>query len=242
MEDTFANHQAEEFLLAERRRYLKEDRMTPQRKKEGHGMNRGVALVSALIVVSVAAGIFAAIMYYSMTGSELSGLQRKYQSSKEASLGAIDILTKDVLPRVISGTDLSAAVAGMVVPSVLPSIQADATKDACFRTKLTSVTSAWPGGTCDSGPDATVNSDIVFNLKSSSSSTKPFVINVKIVDTVTGNSDKTGTVLETGSGVVDDASSIIKIQHFPFLYTIMTEAKPQNSTTERANIEVLYAY
>ena len=210
-------------------------------------MDRGVALVSALIVVSVAAGIFVAIMYYAMTGSEISNLQRKYQSSKEASLGAIDILTKDVLPRVISGTDLSAAVTGMVLPSVLPAIQADATKDACFRAKLTGVTSTWvtstwPGGTCDSGPDATLNSDIVFNLKSTTTSTRPFVVSLKIVDTVTGNSDKTGTVLELASGVVDDASAIIKVQHFPFLYTIVTDARPQNSTTERANIEVLYAY
>lgn len=205
-------------------------------------MNRGVALVSALIVVSVAAGIFVAIMYYAMTGTEISGLQRKYQSSKEASLGAIDIMTKDVLPRVISGTDLSAAVTGMVLPSVLPAIQADATKDACFRAKLTAATSTWPGGTCDSGPDATVNSDIVFNLKSTSTSTRPFVVSLKIVDNVTGNSDKTGTVLELASGVVDDASAIIKVQHFPYLYTIVTDARPQNSTTERANIEVLYAY
>lgn len=205
-------------------------------------MDRGVALVSALIVVSVAAGIFAAVMYYAMTGSELSGLQRKYQSSKEASLGAIEIFTKDVLPRVVSGTELSAAVTGMVVPSVMPTIQADAGKDACFRAKLTSVTSAWPGGTCDSGPDSTLNGDIVFNLKSTSTSTRPFVVSMKIVDTVTGNSDKTGTILETASGVVDDASGIIKIQHFPYLYTIMTDARPQNSTTERANIEVLYAY
>lgn len=214
-------------------------------------MNRGVALISALIVVSVAAGIFAAIMYYAMTGSELSGLQRKYQSSKEASLGAIDILTKDVLPRVMSGTDLSAAVTGMVIPSVLPAIQADAGKDACFRAKLSGPAGgdalavpplpAWPAG-CDSGSDATINPDVVFNLKSTSTSTKPFVVSMKIVDTVTGNSDRTGTILETASGVVDDASSIIKVQHFPFLYTIMTDARPQNSTTERANIEVLYAY
>ncbi|OPY01293.1 MAG: hypothetical protein A4E60_01786 [Syntrophorhabdus sp. PtaB.Bin047] len=216
--------------------------MMARHDMKGCRMNRGVALISALIVVSVAAGIFAAIMYYAMTGSELSGLQRKYQSSKEASLGAIDILTKDILPRVMSGTELSAAVTGMVIPSVLPAIQADAGKDACFRAKLSGVTSTWPGGTCDSSPDATVNSDIVFNLKSTSAATKPFVVSMKIVDTVTGNSDRTGTILETASGVVDDASSIIKIQHFPFLYTIMTDARPQNSTTERANIEVLYAY
>ena len=58
------------------------------------GGNKGVALISALIVISVAAGIFTAIMYFAMTGTEISGLQRKYQSSKEASLGAIDVLTK----------------------------------------------------------------------------------------------------------------------------------------------------
>jgi len=218
------------------------DTMRPQQDIGKCSMDRGVALVSALIVVSVAAGIFVAIMYFAMTGTEISNLQRKYQSSKEASLGAIDILTKDVLPRVISGTNLSAAVTGMVLPSVLPAIQADATKDACFRAKLTGVTSTWPGGTCDSGPDATLNSDIVFNLKSTSTSTRPFVVSLKIVDTVTGNSDKTGTVLELASGVVDDASAIIKVQHFPYLYTIVTDARPQNSTTERANIEVLYAY
>jgi len=218
--------------------------MTPQYDAGKHVMNgdRGIALVLALVVVSVAAGIFAAVMYFSLTGTEMSGLQRKYQSSKEASLGAIDIMTKDVLPRVISGTTLSSAVSGMVLPSVLPAIQAAAAKDTCFATKLTTATSGWPGGTCDSGPDATVNSDIVFNLKSSASSTRPFVVSVKIVDTVAGNSDKSGIVLELASGVVDDASSIIKIQHFPYLYTIATDARPQNSTTERANIEVLYAY
>ena len=210
--------------------------MTPHRDNKKNRMDRGVALISALIVVSVAAGIFAAIMYYAMTGSEISGLQRKYQSSKEASLGAIDVLTKDILPRVISGEELSAAVTGMTVHDILPTIQADAARNACFRSKLTSITSAWAGGTCDSGSDATVNSDIIFNLKSTSTSTRPFVVSMKIIDTVSGNSDTSGIVLEV------DEKELAKMQHFPFLYTIAADARPQNSTTERANIEVLYAY
>ncbi|MFA5616580.1 MAG: hypothetical protein WDK95_06955 [Syntrophorhabdaceae bacterium] len=207
------------------------------------GRKKGVALVSALIVVSVAAGIFAAVMYFALTGTEISGLQRKYHSSKEASLGAIDVLTKDLLPRVLGGTTLSAAVASLFKPAaVLPAITADAAKDTCFTDKLTKSTSAWPGGTCDSGTDPTVNPDIVFNLKGKADQTKPYVVNMKIIDTVSGNSDKTGVVLDLGSGVVDDASALIRIQHFPFLYTIVTDARQQGSTTERANIEVLYAY
>ena len=95
---------------------------------------RGVALVSALIVVSVAAGLFAAIMYFALTGTEISGLQRKYQSSREASLGAIDVLTKDLLPRVMGGTNLSAAVSALVKPAaVMPAITADAAKDCLLH-------------------------------------------------------------------------------------------------------------
>lgn len=207
--------------------------------------NKGVALVTALIVISISAGIFAAIMYFAMTGTEISGIQRKYQSSKEASLGAIDVMTKDLLPRVIAGTDLSGAVSSMtILAGVLPAVQADSAKDACFRTKLTTVTANWgslPG--CDSNPDATVNSDIVFNLKSNTAGTsKPFVVSMKIIDTVPGNSDKSGTTLELGAGTVDNAAGMISVQHFPYLYTIMTDARPQSSTTERANIEVLYAF
>lgn len=207
------------------------------------GREKGVALVMALIVVSVAAGIFAAVMYFALTGTEVSGLQRKYQSSKEASLGAIDVLTKDLLPRVMGGTNLSAAVAALIKPAaVLPAITADTGKDACFTAKLMTSTSDWPGGTCESGTDPTLNPDVVFNLKGKSDQTKPYVVSMKIIDTISGNSDKTGVVLDLGSGVVDDASSLIRIQHFPFLYTIVTDARQQGSTLERANIEVLYAY
>jgi hypothetical protein len=208
-----------------------------------HERERGVALVMALIVVSVAAGIFAAVMYFSLTGTEVSGLQRKYQSNKEASLGAIDVLTKDLLPQVLGGTTLSSVVSLLVKPSaVLPAVTADSTRDTCFMTKLTTTTSGWPGGTCDSGSDPTTNPDITFNLKGKSDQVKPYVVSMKVIDTVSGNSDKTGVVLDLGSGVVDDASSLIKIQHFPFLYTIVTDARQQGSTSERVNIEVLYAY
>jgi len=207
------------------------------------GREKGVALVSALIVVSVAAGIFAAVMYFALSGTDISGLQRKYQSSKEASLGAIDVLTKDLVPRVMGGSNLSAVVATLVKPAgVLPAVTANAANDACFSAKLTTSTSGWPGGACDSGAEATTNPDIIFNLKGKADQTKPYVVSMKIIDTVSGNSDRSGVVLDVGSGVVDDASSLIRIQHFPFLYTIVTDARQQGSTTERANMEVLYAY
>ncbi|MEN6615666.1 MAG: antitoxin [Syntrophorhabdus sp.] len=206
------------------------------------GNYRGVALVTSLMVISIAAGIFAAVMYFALTGTEISNLQRKYQSSKEASLGAIDVFTKDILPRTMSGTNLSTAISGMAVPGVMPLIQANVGQDPCFKEKLSKPTAQWSAGLCNNNPDPLVNSDIVFNLKSASAATRPYVVNVKIIDTVKGNSDKSGMVLEIAGGVVDDRTGMVEVRHYPWLYTIVTDARPQNSTTERANIEVLYAY
>ncbi len=59
----------------------------------------GVALVLVLMIVVISAGLLSAIMYYALSGTEISGLQRKYETSKEASLGAIDIFTKELIPR-----------------------------------------------------------------------------------------------------------------------------------------------
>lgn len=202
---------------------------------------KGVAFVTVLIIISVSAGIFATIMYFTLSGTEISSIQRKYQSSKEASIGAIDVMTKDILPNVIIGTDLSAVVNLLSKPGIVPVIQADSANDVCFRTKLTSLTGSW--GTCDSNPDPRINSDIIIHLKSvTAPNSRPFVVSMKIVDTVPGNTDRSGIVLENAAGVVEGASGSIPVQHFPFLYTMMTDARPQGSTTERANIEVLYAY
>jgi F0F1-type ATP synthase membrane subunit a len=62
---------------------------------------KGMALVMVLVIVTVTAGMLAVIMYYSMTGSEVSGIQRRYQSAKEASLGAMDVVTKEIITRVL---------------------------------------------------------------------------------------------------------------------------------------------
>ena len=56
-----------------------------------------------------------------------------------------------------------------------------------------------------------------------------------------GNSNMSGISL-TGAGVVESGFGTISTRHFPYLYTITVEGKLENSTTERANFEVLYAY
>ncbi len=205
---------------------------------------KGVALVLVLMIVVLSAALLAVIMYYSMTGTEISGLQRKYETSKEASLGAVEIFTKDIIPSVLQNQ--AAGLSGItgaltqgvgIVDSVVP-----VSSNACFLSKLTSTTGSWSG--CTGNPtstDPTDSADITFSLLSAAGSSRPFVVNAKIIDTATGNSSMSGMSLE-GAGVVETGLGEITTRHFPYLYTMMVQGQLQNSTTERANFEILYAY
>jgi hypothetical protein len=207
-------------------------------------LNRsGVALVLVLIVVVISAGLLAVVMYYTLSGSEISGLQRRYETSKEASLGAIDIFTKELIPSVLQNqaAGLSGIAAALTQGAgVVNSIAADSGKNACFLNKLTRSSANWGGGTCDTGTDPNVNSDITFRLVSTAGG-QPFQVNLKIIDTVAGNSSLSGVTLE-GAGVVETGSGMISVVPMPYLYTFVVEGRLQNNTTARANFETLYAY
>ena len=206
---------------------------------------KGMALVMVLVIVTVSASLIAVVMYFALTGTEISGLQRRYESSKDASLGAIDIAVKEMIPRVISGETLTGVVGTFQsITTVVSSITPRSSGNTCFTSKLKNVTGSWDSTCPDTSDsqriDPTTNPDITFNLRSTESG-KNFTVNLKIIDTIDGNSDTSGVSLSTG-GVVDTGSGAFSGKHYPYLYTIATEGKLQNSTTERANLEVLYAY
>jgi hypothetical protein len=204
----------------------------------------GVALVLVLMIVVISAGLLSAIMYYALSGSEISGLQRKYETSKEASLGAVDIFIKELIPRSLQVGALSVVVGSLTQGTGILNSVTVGSGNACFAQKLTTASASWTAcGTIANATDAnaTVSPDITFQLLSASGANRPFVVQAKIIDTAVGNSNMNGISLE-GEGVVESGLGMITARHFPYLYTITTEGKPANSTTERANFEILYAY
>ena len=215
-----------------------------QHINQNNGNVKGIALVMVLMIVVVSAGLLAVVLYFAMSGTETSGVQRKYQSSKEASLGAMDIVTKEVIPHVmLLGPTIGLSDVTSSFQTILSAAPTDSSKQAsngCFYSKLTQLTTAWAGCTTTDLLNPTSNPDITFNLLSVAGG-RPYTVAVKIVDTSPGNSDLSGIVLE-GGGVVSQGGGTIATKHFPYLYTIESEGKLTGSTTERANLEVLYAY
>jgi hypothetical protein len=206
-------------------------------KMKWRSLNKGVALVIVMAIVTISAALIAVIVYFVMKGTEYTALNKRYQTSREASIGGIEFFTKELIPLTINGANLSTVVTTF---NVISTAQVNpVASDACFLAKLRSVSTSWPSG-CDSTLDAKTSADIRITLSGTGGS-QPFDVYTKIVDTVVGNTNISGVVLE-GMGTAESASGVITSQHFPYMYTIEVQGERQNNPAERANYEVLYAY
>ena len=200
-------------------------------------------------------------IYFVTRGTVLSGFEKRYATTRDASEGGIEIITKDIIPQTINGTlSLSSLLkannsyGNMVsIPQSNPPTP-QSIKDACFTAKLTQATLNWPAG-CDSNTylrdpnnPSTIVADMTFTLNAANSADPNASYNVytKIVDTVLGNTDTSGLDLE-GAGVVDASSGIIVPQHFPYVYRIEVQGELQSGSTagipeQRSNLSAIYAY
>jgi len=211
---------------------------------------KGIALLIVLVIIVMSSAMIAVIIFFVMRGTEYTALQKKYATSKEASIGALEVLTKEIIPLAISGINLTTlnCSAGTCLSDVLASFSVItaasvtqvgdvATSNSCFSKKLLSAP-PWTG--CDSTLDVKISPDVKFTL-SGAAPAQPFDVYAKIVDTAAGNTNTSGLVLE-GMGAAESAGGIITTRHFPYMYTIGVQGERQNNPAERVNLEVLYAY
>ncbi|MCX5809629.1 MAG: hypothetical protein NTX36_09715 [Proteobacteria bacterium] len=200
---------------------------------------KGMALLVVLAIIVITSGLAVTVLYFITKQTEVSGLQKRYQTAKEASLGAVEVFTKEVIPGTISGTTSLSAKVGTFNSISTASATVVAPSACAFSSdKLKKSTANW-GSDCSSAPVSTASADLKFTLKSASG--QPFDAYVKIVDTVIGNTSAGGVSLE-GGGSGDAGSGIISVQHFPYMYTIEVLGQRQQNPSERAYFEVLYAY
>ena len=197
---------------------------------------KGAALITVVALIVVTSAMVAAVYYFIRRGIEVTGLQKKYQTAREASLGGLDVFTKEILPMAIAGTTLSNVVASF---NTITSAQVQqGSTNACFRNKLR-LPRSWAGG-CSTTLDAKISPDIRFTL-SGIAPARPFDVYTKIIDTVAGNSNTSGITLE-GQGTAESQTGMITAQHFPYMYRMEVQSERQNDATEKANFTVLYAY
>lgn len=193
---------------------------------------RGIALLTSLLLTLITLAMILVALYMVTSGTKISGLFKSYRTGVEASYGAADLITKDFIPQKITGITL-------VTLGTYGGRVAYGVTDACFTTKLTSLTATW--GLCSSTLDPTDTPDITFTLTAAAGA--PYTVDAKIVDTTAGNTDTSGLNL-IGAGVVEGGggSGIITPQHIPFMYRIEVQGQRQSNPDERASLSLLYGY
>lgn len=199
----------------------------------------GIALVTALMFTLISLAIVMALLQMVLLGTKMSGSQKNYKNSLEASYGGTEMITREFIPRLFG--NYSAGIGPLMTAfggTGLGKINLVVNDDS-LKTKLTLPTNDW--GTLSKTLDPTDVPDLQFNLKSSDSGTN-YKVYAKIVDTVPGNSDTTGVdYLDTGAGVAGIGAGISP-KHNPALFSIEVQGERSTNAKEKALLSVLYAY
>ncbi len=209
---------------------------------------KGAALVVVLAMVVISTAVLSVVLHFIHRGTQVSGLEQKYETAKDASYGALEVFAKEIIPAAIGiaqvtpATSITASIANFKMIAGENVVEKGTTSDACFADKLLKKMADW-AAVCSRSTDPKTSPDITFTLQGRGAGFQPFKVYTKIVDTVTGNSDTSGTqTLYSADAVAASGSGIIATQHIPYMYSMEVQGERKDNPVERANLEVLYAY
>ncbi len=222
---------------------------------------KGVALLTALMLTLISLGIIMALMYIVMQSTKMSAMSRFYKNSLEASYGGVEGVAKDILPHVfgnISTTSLS------LMKTKYANIGLDFTiSDSCMKQKLMLPRTQWSACSADQRSEA-INlvqgaPDLTFVLHGLPGQ-PGYKVFSKIIDTTPGNTDSGANVIGEAAGVIDLVGGVtgvaynpggsgsgsgggsVAVKHIPYLFKFEVQGEREVNAKERANLSVLYAY
>jgi len=208
---------------------------------------KGIALVMVLVLSAIILVIMAGLIYMLTTGTQLSGMQKRYKTALEAGKGVADITYQIIALRGETSATSSLLSELSVLNPVITTPNSCVTSSIAACTTMTSYmgiatkfnlpTDCWAG--CDSSltidPDNASTYDMQFDLGTSPT----YRVYAKIADTVLGNSGGDEGLLKGG---VVHSTGEINVASIPFLYTIEVDAQNQANPAERAKLSILYQY
>ena len=226
---------------------------------------KGIALVMILVLSAIALAIMAGLIYMITTGTQVSGMQKRYKTALEAGVGGSDITYYFIgLRGEPSSTSSSLSALSTVSPALTTSGSCTGTnRDGIaftgFAAKLNTPSTSWSSAcntdsfaitpnitcsptTCTNGVPGSSSSTCTYDLRLDlgASPYPTYRVYAKIVDTVEGNSGGEEGLL--GKGVVYAGSGEISVMKIPYLYTIEVDAENAANPSERAKLSILYQY
>jgi hypothetical protein len=193
--------------------------------------NKGIALVMVLIISLISLVIMSGLIYMVTTGTQVSGVEKRYRTALEAGKSSIDIAYQVFSSR---GSNPFTADEGAPISFSITS------PGTCLTNKLNNATVDWDAA-CESSltitPATTSTYDMTFQIVGTS---LDYSVYAKIVDTVEGNSSGDEGLVKTG--VVISNSGEVPVMHIPYLYTVEIASENSNDPTERTRLSALCQY
>lgn len=205
----------------------------------------GIALVTALCFTLISLGIVMMLLYIVTQGTKVTAANKRYKTALEASYGGVELLQKDIIPRMMNFTS-AGSIQGLSLPGLMSSI----TNADCIYQKLNKT--LWDSTKCDATTKtgiASVSPDMTFNLKATND-TQGYNIYTKIVDTRCGgtasdpcsNSDPDSKGIDYldkgGTGSVGENTTVRR----PAYYRIEVKGERASNPREKSELTVLYSY
>jgi hypothetical protein len=223
---------------------------------------KGIALVTALMLTLISLTFMMAVLYMLTQGTRTSASAKHYASAMEATYGGVDFFTKDALPQMLlnvptafstSNITLSAASIIGTYPTLavtMPNIT-----NACMQAKLTSTPTNWTnavGCTADNlSSDISqlrTTADMTFTFPGTTGSSA-YRVYAKIIDTAIGNTDTSQWAsggLLTGVGVVRsgtaEGGSNTAATKIPYYFDIEVQGEAAANPLETTRVTLFYAY
>lgn len=218
--------------------------------------DRGVALITSLLLTLICLVIVMSLMYYITLGIQVSAAGKRYKNVVEAGYGGVSLAVNDLIPSMNNAifnnfssglqdlTNRYGTSIGLVISS-----------PNCLRDKLDNATVDW-GAACvasNKSLDPKESPDFTFVLHSTPNFggvANPFVqtegyrVYSKIVDTpVKGNTDKADRGnLRKGENVTDSSETQAGGRVIPTTYRIEVRAEQAVNPQEKVDLSVLYAF
>jgi hypothetical protein len=221
---------------------------------------KGIALVMILILAAIALAIMAGLIYMVTSSSQISGMQKRYETAREAGVGGADVAYQFIAVR---GDQTDTPSFENIIKDLCPNddpTKCITTSSSCTGTDGSG--KSYPGGTSLRGLEAKLRTpstswssacgpedmsiipgtptsyDLNFDIGTSPYPT--YRVYAKIVNTIEGNSGIDAGLLS--KGVVSSGSGEVTVVSNPFLYTMEVDAENLANPSERSKLSILYQY
>lgn len=207
----------------------------------------GIALMVVMVLSTIALAIMSALIYMTTSGTQISGMQKRYATAYEAGKGGSEVVSRVIALR---GEDLEASMVSQMsyFLNTSSTCKTNGLKPECtalgnftgLTAKVMLPTDCWTG--CDKTMTIDSSNSATYDMRFDVGTNPSYRVFAKIVDTKEGNVGGDADLVR--GGVVQNTGEVNVVPQ-SFYYTIEVQSINRNldaDTAERAKLSILYQY